>query len=72
MKSFAERTRINFHAQLDRLMRLKGWTQPQLAKALGCSERTVSKLFITPLDVSARYTEAVREMVVEEERRFYG
>ncbi len=71
MKSFTENAAINLKIALDSYKHIKGYSDEQIAKELGCNVKTVSRMRMRPLDVSSRYTLPLLERLHAEERKRY-
>lgn len=68
-KTLLENAVIDFQNQFDALKNITGYNNKQLAKYLDCSERTVSKMRNSPLEVSSKYILKVQALLAAENTR---
>lgn len=68
-KTLLENAVIDFQNHFDALKNITGYNNKQLAKYIGCSERTVSKIRNSPLEVSSKYILKVHALFAAEDTR---
>ena len=68
-KTLLQNAVIDFQNQFDALKNITGYNNKQLAKYLDCSERTVSKMRNSPLEVSSKYILKVQALLAAEDTR---
>lgn len=70
-KSIVENAEISFRKDFASYKAITGKSNAEIAKMLGCSENTVSRMYNDPLSVVGRYILMIQEHLRREERKRY-
>ncbi len=68
-KTLLQNAVIDFQNQLACLKNITGYNDKKLAEYIGCSERTLSKMRRSPLEVSGKYILFTQALLAKEDAR---